>query len=69
MTVCQLLSVFLNESLNYYLLVFMNNVDGSELERLWRNELFLMLTTSHVVFSVIVVSVDKLEAVPLSCVE
>ncbi len=47
----------------------MNHVDTSPLERLWINELLLMLTTSHVAFSVISVSVNKLEAVPILCVK
>ena len=47
----------------------MNHVDTSQLERLLRVELSLMLTTGHVVFCEMFVSVEKLEAVPILCVE
>ncbi len=46
----------------------MNHVDTSQLERLWRVNL-LMLTTGHVVFCKMYVSVDKHAAVPILCVE
>ncbi len=45
MTVCQLLSVFRNDSLDYYLLVFMNIVNTTQLGSTYLSEFHLMLTT------------------------
>ncbi len=61
--------VFHTTVLNYYLLVFMNHVDSSQLERSWRGELSWCLPLVMLYFCVISVSVDKLAAVPILCVE
>ncbi len=53
-------SCFETTVLNQFLMVFMNHVDTSQLERCQRNSLDVQ---SHVVFSAIGVSVDTLEAV------